>query len=112
MIYATAEVMAARGYERAKISDIVAAARVARPVFYAHFSGKEHAFLEAQQHPTQYILDCCAEAYFSADEWPERIWRMLETLITLIALNPALSHLRLGTHRPRTGPRCWSTPAR
>src|SRR6202007_1413855 len=71
-------------------------ARVARPVFYAHFpDGKEQAFLEAQDHPTQYILDCCAHAYFSADEWPERMWRMLETLIELIVSNPAISHLRL-----------------
>jgi AcrR family transcriptional regulator len=95
LIYATAEVMMNKGYQHGKISDIVAAARVARPVFYEHFSGKEHAFLEAQAHPTQYILDSCAEAYFSADEWPQRIWRMLGTLTELIASNPALSHLRL-----------------
>jgi AcrR family transcriptional regulator len=95
LIYATAEVMAVKGYQSAKISDIVAAARVARPVFYAHFASKELAFLEAQEHPTQFILDSCAEAYFSADEWPQRVWRMLKRLIELIASNPALSHLRL-----------------
>jgi AcrR family transcriptional regulator len=95
LIYATAEVMAAKGYQSAKISDIVAAARVARPVFYAHFASKEQAFLEAQEHPTQYILDSCAKAYFSADEWPRRMWKMLQTLIELIAANPAISHLRL-----------------
>jgi AcrR family transcriptional regulator len=72
-----------------------ALARVAKPVFYQHFRDKEHAFLEAQQYPTQFILDRCAEAYFSADEWPERIWRMLQALINLIIQNPAISHLRL-----------------
>jgi AcrR family transcriptional regulator len=95
LINATAEVMMAKGYQEAKITDIVAAARVAKPVFHAHFAGKEEAFLEAQEHPTQYILDSCAEAYFSADEWPERTWRMLATLIKLIVANPAISHLRL-----------------
>jgi AcrR family transcriptional regulator len=95
LVNATAEVMMAKGYKEAKISDIVAAARVARPVFYAHFQGKEHAFLEAQEHPTQYILDSCAEAYFSADQWPERIWRMLARLLDLVAANRAISHLRL-----------------
>jgi len=96
LIYATAQVMMANGYQDGKISDIVAAARVARPVFYAHFpDGKEQAFLEAQDYPTQYILDCCADAYFSAEEWPERMWRMLKTLIELIVSNPAISHLRL-----------------
>jgi AcrR family transcriptional regulator len=95
LIYATAQVMMAKGYQGTKISDIVAAARVARPVFYEHFADKEQAFLEAQQHPTQYILDRCAEAYFSADDWPERMWRHLRTLLRLIVENPALSHLRL-----------------
>ena len=33
--------------------------------------------MEAQQHPTQYILDACSAAYLSADEWPERVWRGL-----------------------------------
>jgi hypothetical protein len=51
--------------------------------------------VEAQQHPTQYILDACAAAYLSADEWPERVWRGLRVLIALIAKNPAISHLRL-----------------
>src|SRR5205807_2473939 len=37
LINATAEVMLAKGYQNAKISDIVAAARVAKPVFYATF---------------------------------------------------------------------------
>jgi AcrR family transcriptional regulator len=96
LINALAETMMAKGYQEAKISDIVAAARVARPIFYAHFPhGKEQAFLEAQDHPTQFILDTCAEAYFSVDAWPERIWRMLATLIELIVSNPAISHLRL-----------------
>jgi AcrR family transcriptional regulator len=95
LIYAIAEVMVAKGYANARVDEIVAAARVAKPVFYQHFRDKEHAFLEAQQYPTQFILDRCAEAYFSADEWPERIWRMLQALIKLIVQNPAISHLRL-----------------
>jgi AcrR family transcriptional regulator len=96
LLNATAEVMMAKGYQDAKISEIVAAARVAKPVFYAHFpDGKEQALLEAQDHPTQYILDRCAQAYFDAAHWPERVWRMLQALTTLIAANRAISHLRL-----------------
>jgi AcrR family transcriptional regulator len=95
LIFATAEVMRARGFTATKISDIVAAARVARPVFYEHFDDKEDAFLEAQRYANQYMLDRCAQAYFSADEWPERQWRQLRTLLELIAAHPSLSHLRL-----------------
>jgi AcrR family transcriptional regulator len=87
--------MMAKGYADATIADIVASAGIARDVFYEHFTNKQHAFLEAQQHPTQYILDICAEAYFSAQEWPERMWNLLETLIRLIVANPPISHLRL-----------------
>jgi AcrR family transcriptional regulator len=95
LIFGTAEVMMGKGYQNATIADIVAAAGVARPVFYEHFTDKQHAFLEAQQYPTQFILDRCAEAYYSAKEWPERVWRCFETLIGLIVANPAISHLRL-----------------
>jgi AcrR family transcriptional regulator len=95
LINATAQVMRAKGYQGATIADIVAGARVARPVFYEHFADKEGAFLEAQQHPTQFIIDRCAEAYFSAEQWPGRMWRCLQTLLHLIGANPTLSHLRL-----------------
>jgi AcrR family transcriptional regulator len=95
IIYATAEVVMANGYANTTVSDIVAQAKVARDVFYEHFEDKEHAFLEAQQFPTQYILDSCVAAYFSVPDWPDRAWRCLEMLITLIRENLAISYLRL-----------------
>jgi AcrR family transcriptional regulator len=95
LIYATAEVMMTKGYAEVTVADIVAAAGVSRDVFYEHFTDKQHAFLEAQQHPTQHILDACAAAYFAAQGWPQRVWNGLQTLIGLIVANPAISHLRL-----------------
>lgn len=95
LIYALAEEMLDKGYANANINQIVARARVAKPVFYQHFTDKQHAFLEAQQYPSRFILDRCAQAYFSADTWPERIWRMLKALIELIVESPTISHLRL-----------------
>jgi AcrR family transcriptional regulator len=95
LIFGTAEVMMVKGYANTTVADIVGAAGVARPVFYEHFADKQQAFLEAQQYPTQFILDRCAEAYFSAKEWPTRMWRLLSTVIGLIVSNPAISHLRL-----------------
>jgi AcrR family transcriptional regulator len=95
IIYATAEVTMAKGYANTTVADIVAQAGVARDVFYEHFADKQHAFLEAQQHPTQHILDTCASSYFAAKDWPERVWSGLGTLIEIIASNPAISHLRL-----------------
>jgi AcrR family transcriptional regulator len=95
LLHGTAEVMRVKGYANATVSDIVAQAGVSRDVFYEHFTSKQHAFLEAQQYPTQYILDACATAYFRAKDWPERIWNGLRTLLGLIVANPAISHLRL-----------------
>jgi AcrR family transcriptional regulator len=95
LIYATAEVTMKKGYTNTTVADLVAAAGVSREVFYEHFTDRRHAFLEALDFPTQPILDACAAAYFSGDGWPDRVWRGLDTLITLIVSNPAISHLRL-----------------
>jgi AcrR family transcriptional regulator len=95
IIYATAEVTMSKGYANTTVADIVAQAGVARDVFYEHFTDKQHAFLEAQQHPMQHIVDTCAEAYFSVSGWPERVWSGLGALLKLIASTPTISHLRL-----------------
>jgi AcrR family transcriptional regulator len=95
VIYATAEVMQSKGYEDATVADIVAAAGVSRDVFYEHFADKEDAFLQAQNHPTQHILERCATAYFSGGSWPDRVWSGLDALLSMIAENPAISYLRL-----------------
>lgn len=95
ILYGTAEVTHSKGYRDATVADIVAAAGVSREVFYEHFSDKQNAFLEAQNHPTQHILDRCAAAYFLERGWPERVWNVLEALLAMISESPALSHLRL-----------------
>ena len=98
-----------KGYAATTVADIVAAAGVAKEAFYKHFGDKEEAFLEAQQHPTQHILDTLVAAYFSVDEWHERIWRGLRTLLALIAENPVMAHLRWSSAMrpalPRSGGR-------
>jgi AcrR family transcriptional regulator len=95
IIHATAKVTMAKGHADTTVADIVAAAGVAKEAFYQHFSDKQHAFLDAQQHPTQHILDTCVASFFSAESWPERVWRGLGTLLEMIAENPMLAHLRL-----------------
>jgi AcrR family transcriptional regulator len=95
IINGTAEVMRSKGFAEATVADIVAQAGIARYVFYEHFTDKQDAFLEAMQHPTQYILDTCAAAYFAPATWPERVWSGFHALLGLIVANPAMSHLRL-----------------
>lgn len=95
ILQATAAVTMEKGYANTTVADIVAAAGVAKEAFYRHFADREEAFLEAQDHPSRQILDTLVTAYFSAEEWPERIWRGLGTLLELIAANPVMAHLRL-----------------
>jgi AcrR family transcriptional regulator len=95
IILATAQVTMEKGYPNATVADIVAAAGVAKDAFYRHFSDREQAFLEAQQYPSQHMLDTMAGAYFSVDGWPERVWLALDALVGLIAEHPALAHLRM-----------------
>jgi AcrR family transcriptional regulator len=95
IIHGTAEVMMAKGYAEATVSEIVAAAGISREVFYAHFANKQSAYLAAQQFATQYILEGCTAAYFKRNTWPERVWSALDALIGMLVANPALAHLRL-----------------
>jgi AcrR family transcriptional regulator len=95
LLYATADVTMKQGYRTTTVADLVAAAGVSREVFYEHFTDRQQAFLEALEFPTQPILHACAAAYFSGEDWPERVWRALDTLISLIVSNPAIAHLRL-----------------
>jgi AcrR family transcriptional regulator len=95
IIHAIAQATHEKGYADTTIADIVAAAGIARQVFYEHFTDKEQAFLEAQQYPAQHIFDECATAYFAPDEWPARVWGGLKALLRLVVEHPALSHLRL-----------------
>ena len=95
IIQATAAVTMEKGYANTTVAEIVSAAGVAKEAFYRHFGDKEEAFLAAQEAPGQQILDALVRSYFSADEWAERVWRALRTLLALVAANPVMSHLRL-----------------
>ena len=95
LIHGLAEATLARGYEDLTVTDIVAAAGVARGVFYRHFASKHDAFLAAQQFGSTELLRELARAYFHEATWPERVWCALDALGGFIAANAALAHIRL-----------------
>jgi AcrR family transcriptional regulator len=95
LLSATANVVRQRGYERATVAQIVATARVARDVFYQHFTGKEAAFLEAQAEISRLTTVACAGVYFGANSWPERVYKTIALLCANIAAEPSLAHLAL-----------------
>jgi AcrR family transcriptional regulator len=95
IMHATAEVVMAKGYVEMTVGDIVAAAGIAKDVFYRHFRDKQRAFLATQQHGLKDAFTACASSYFDGAAWPERIYNGLRTLTTLTAKEPTLAHLRM-----------------
>ncbi len=93
IVYATAEVAAEKGYGAATIADITAAAGVDRRVFYAHFRDKQEAFLAAHELGFQQTMAVSASAFFSCEEWPERIWEGLHAGTYFNATHPVVAHI-------------------
>lgn len=95
IIHGVAEVVSTKGYADATVADFVAAAGIARQVFYEHFANKADAFAAAQQYGSVEIRRVCSRAYFAPERWPERMSALLSAAAGLIAANRALAHLRL-----------------
>lgn len=93
IIYATGEVAAEKGYSAVTIADITAAAGVDRRVFYGHFRDKQEAFLAAHELSFQQAMAVCAKAFFSREEWPERMWEGLHAGTHFNATHPVMAHI-------------------
>jgi AcrR family transcriptional regulator len=93
LLHATGRVVAAGGYAKATVADIVAAAGVSREVFYKHFHDKQEAFAETIKFVFEQIMARSAGAFFSTDgPWPERIWQASAAFIGFIVDQPGLAH--------------------
>jgi AcrR family transcriptional regulator len=93
IVYATAEVAAEKGYGAATIADITATAGVDRRVFYAHFRDKQEAFLAAHELGFQQTMAVSASAFFSCEEWPERIWEGMHAGTYFNATHSVVAHI-------------------
>jgi len=93
IVYATAAVAAEKGYTAATIADITTTAGVDRRVFYTHFHDKQQAFLAAHELGFQQTMAVCASAFFSSDQWPERIWEGLHAGTHFNATYPVVAHI-------------------
>jgi AcrR family transcriptional regulator len=95
ILYATAEVAAAKGYTVATIADITAAAGVDRRVFYRHFQDKQQAFLAVHEFCVQQLMAVTASAFFSGGAWPERAWEAMRAATQFQATHPIVAHVAL-----------------
>jgi AcrR family transcriptional regulator len=95
ILYATAEVAAAKGFTTATIADITATAGVDRRVFYKNFNDKQQAFLAVHEFCVQQLMAVTASAFFSASTWPERAWEAMRACTQFQATHSFVTHVAL-----------------
>jgi AcrR family transcriptional regulator len=95
IIFATAAVIAERGYLMTSVAEIIRAAGVDPRVFYALFSDKQDALMAVHEFGFQRTMAVTAGAFFAADEWPTRIWEAVRAFTQCLDQNPSFSHTAL-----------------
>jgi AcrR family transcriptional regulator len=93
ILHATAAVCAEQGYAATSVADVVAAAGVAREVFYTHFRDKQDAFMTAYETGFQGLMSATVAAFFTSAPWPERVWSALRAYTDFMANYPTFAYL-------------------
>jgi AcrR family transcriptional regulator len=91
IMYATAETVVAKGYNATTVADITAAAKVDRRVFYSHFRDRQQAYVAVHELGMQHLMAVSAAAFFSASEWPERVWQATWASTQFEAAHPVVT---------------------
>jgi AcrR family transcriptional regulator len=95
LLAATIDLVAKRGYRGTSIDHIVKSAKVGYVAFYELFEGKEDCFLAAFDRIVEETGEALAAAVATETEWPQQICAALETLLKLIAAEPARARVGL-----------------
>jgi AcrR family transcriptional regulator len=97
MLDAMARAVAAHGYAKVTVADVVALAGVSRSTFYEQFTGKEHCFLESYEAGSHAIVAEVAKTVRSSglSDWHERVRVGITRYLDLLAANPDLAHALL-----------------
>ena len=91
LIDAMARVVARKGYANASLTEVCAAAGVSTRAFYEHFADKEACLLAAFDLGVDLMQKAVAEAFSRRARWPERIHHGLDTLLRILAAEPAFA---------------------
>ncbi|HTA36213.1 MAG TPA: TetR/AcrR family transcriptional regulator [Solirubrobacteraceae bacterium] len=95
IIFATAAVIAERGYSISSVAEIIRAAGVDARVFYSLFSDKQDALMAVHELGFQRTMAVTAGAFFAAEEWPTRIWEAVRAFTQGLDQNPSFSRVGL-----------------
>jgi AcrR family transcriptional regulator len=89
VLLAAAEVTA-HGYDAASVAAICAAAGIDEPTFYRYFADKQAAFRAIHELHYQQAMQSAAGAFFSGENWPERVWLAGAAFASYMQANPSL----------------------
>jgi AcrR family transcriptional regulator len=95
IIFATAEAVQAHGYIDVSVAEITRLAGVDGRAFYRLFADKQDALMAVHELGFQRTMAATAGAFFSAAEWPARIWEAARAFTQCIGQNPTLGHVSL-----------------
>jgi len=93
LIDAMARTVAELGYANASLGEVCTAAGVSTRAFYQHFADKEACFLAAFDCGAGLLQKAVASAYLRPAGWPERMRTGLDTLLRILAAEPAFAAL-------------------
>jgi AcrR family transcriptional regulator len=93
LIDAMARTVAEHGYAGASLGEVCAAAGVSTRAFYQHFADKEACFLATFDRGVILLQKSVAAAYARPARWPQRMHRGLDTLLRILAAEPAFAAL-------------------
>lgn len=97
MLEAMARAVAAKGYAKVTVADVVGLASVSRSTFYEHFTGKEHCFLIAYEEGAAAIVRevGAAVARSGAVDWHDRVRAGMTAYTDTLAADPDLARALL-----------------
>jgi AcrR family transcriptional regulator len=97
MLEATVRAVAAKGYAKVTVADIVALAGVSRRTFYEHFSDKEDCFLETYETASRTLVAGVAATvgHSGLTDWHDRVRLGIEAYTRMLAAEPDLAYALL-----------------
>jgi AcrR family transcriptional regulator len=93
IVRAVTDLVAEKGYPEMAITQIAAHASVSLTTFYAHFDGKEAAFLAALGEAQQQVFEATIRHFASASDWPSAVSIGARAFLGFLATHRAIAHL-------------------
>jgi AcrR family transcriptional regulator len=92
---ATAQVIAARGYQAAGVEEICAEVQISEKTFYEHFEDKQEAAISTLEGSVDQVMTDLRETFGRARSWPEAIWDTIDAVLEWMVHEPSFARLAI-----------------